>query len=161
PTRNRIHRSRRRMPPRERRIQAILFDLDDTLIDWSQPAMSWDDYTRPMTDNLHAFLTGAGFNLPHQDDFYQCMRGEVQREWTRAKEAWSGPSFEAALRRTLHECRIDASQVDLRELMRVYNWQPMPGVELFEDALDVLQGLRQRGYKLGLITNSFLPMWMR
>lgn len=149
------------MSPSNRRIQAVIFDLDDTLIDWSQPAMSWDEYTRPMTDNLHRYLSAAGYQLPQADDFYRCLRQEVQDEWDRARVEWTGASFAEALRRTLHVCNVDESQVDLQELMRVYNWQPMPGVELFDDALHVLEALREDGYKLGLITNSFLPMWMR
>lgn len=143
------------------RIQAVIFDLDDTLIDWSQPAMSWDEYTRPMTDNVHNHLSAAGYEMPPSEEFYRCLREQVQLEWDNARVEWKGASFREALRRTLQVCSIDDGQVDLEELMRVYNWQPMPGVVLYEDALEVLAALRERGYKLGLITNSFLPMWMR
>jgi len=144
-----------------RRIQAVIFDLDDTLIDWSQPEMSWEEYTRPMTDNLHAHLSAAGYQLPQEDEFYHCMRHEAEQEWVKAREDWKGASFQEALRRTLRVCNVEESQIDLEELMRVYDWQPMPGVELYDDALQVLADLRRQGYKLGLITNSFLPMWMR
>lgn len=146
---------------RERWIQAVIFDLDDTLIDWSQPQMSWADYTRPMTDRLHGFLSNAGHRLPASDEFYTCLSQEVQREWDSARAEWKGASFREALRRTLQICDVDASRIDIEELMRAYDWQPMPGVVLFDDALHVLAELRRRGYKLGLITNSFLPMWMR
>lgn len=144
-----------------RRIQAVIFDLDDTLIDWSQPALTWEEFTRPMTDNVHRHLVAAGHPLPEEDVFYERFRQEVEDEWEQAREAWMGASFGEALRRTLQIFDIDEGRVDLEELMRVYNWQPMPGVTLYEDALQVLAELRRRNYKLGLITNSFLPMWMR
>ncbi len=35
------------------------------------------------------------------------------------------------------------------------------GVTLFDDTIPVLETLRQRAYKIGLVTNSMLPMWMR
>lgn len=149
------------MSQEQRRIQAVIFDLDDTLIDWSQPELTWDEFTRPMTDNIHAYLTSAGHSLPAPDEFYRCMREEVQREWDQAREHWQGASFSSALGRTLRICEIDEAQVDMEEAMRAYDWGPMPGVELYEDTLEVLAELRDRGYKLGLITNSFLPMWMR
>ena len=149
------------MPQQAKRIQAVIFDLDDTLIDWSQPQMSWDEYTRPMNDRLHQHLSAAGHALPQPEEFNRCLRDQVQAVWTKAKEDWKGASFSKALRQTLDICGIDEPDVDLDELMRVYDWQPMPGVELFEDALEVLAELRERGYKLGMITNSFLPMWMR
>lgn len=144
-----------------KRIQAVIFDLDDTLIDWSQPKMSWEEYTRPMTDNVHRHLSAAGYRLPEGDVFYQRLRQEVEDEWETAKTTWKGASFREALRRTLQIFEINEAGVDLEELMRVYNWQPMPGVTVYEDAVRVLAELRGRGYELGLITNSFLPMWMR
>ena len=45
--------------------------------------------------------------------------------------------------------------------MRVFDWAPRPGVELFPETLPVLHTLRRQGYRIGLLTNSFLPMWMR
>lgn len=145
----------------ERRIQAVIFDLDDTLIDWSQPDLTWDEFTRPMTDNIHNHLTAAGHSLPEPDAFYRCLREEVEREWEQARENWQGAFFGSALQRTLRICEVDDAQIDMEELMRAYDWRPMPGVELYKDTLEVLAELRDRGYKLGLITNSFLPMWMR
>jgi putative hydrolase of the HAD superfamily len=144
-----------------KRIQAVIFDLDDTLIDWSQPEMSWEAFTRPMTDNMHRHLIEAGHALPTAEDFHDRLRREVEDEWEQAKATWQGASFDAALRRTLKLSGVDESRVDLKELMRVYNWKPMPGVTVYDDAMEVLSELRRRGYKLGLITNSFLPMWMR
>ena len=43
----------------------------------------------------------------------------------------------------------------------MFDWAPRPGVELFPETLPVLNTLRDKGYKTGLLTNSFLPMWMR
>src|SRR5690606_9907532 len=144
-----------------RRIKAVLFDLDDTLIDWSQPAHDWISFTRPMSNNVHTFLTAAGYTLPKPTEFEACLNQEIQAEWNRAKQDWSGPEFGAALHRALVACELPAGEIDLDEVLRAYNWQPMPGVELFSDTIEVLETLKDRGYLLGLITNSFFPMWMR
>lgn len=143
------------------RIKAVIFDLDDTLIDWSQPSLSWDEYTKPMANNLYDHLAAGGHTLPERSDFFKVMRGAIMDVWEQAKEDWTGASFVKALKRTLQSCDVDPESVDLQELMRAYDWRPMPGVELFDDAHRVLEELRARRYKLGLITNSFLPMWMR
>ena len=45
--------------------------------------------------------------------------------------------------------------------MHIYDLEPIPGVALYTDTKPVLESLRQRGYKIGLITNSMMPMWMR
>ena len=46
-------------------------------------------------------------------------------------------------------------------MLRVYDWQTVPGVEPFADTLPVLEKLKSAGYKIGLITNAMQPMWMR
>src|SRR5690606_14252068 len=111
--------------------------------------------------NVHAFLTAAGYELPAPSDFEACLNREVQAVWEAAKKDWSGPAFSAALENALAACNLPAEEIDLDEVMRAYNWQPMPGVKLFPDTLEVLDTLKERGYLLGLITNSFFPMWMR
>jgi putative hydrolase of the HAD superfamily len=151
-------------PDRQRKpkcIEAVVFDLDDTLLDWSQPALSWEEFTRPMARNIFEHLQHCGQSLPEESEFRACLRVRVQHVWDEAKKDWSGASFADALRLTLADCNVDAGAVDIDELLRVYDWQPMPGVELYDDVHDVLSKLKHQGYKIGLITNSFFPMWMR
>lgn len=149
------------MSQKKQKIEAVIFDLDDTLLDWSQPEMKWHDFTRPMADNVYDHLEIQGHSLGDRDQFFQLLRKHVEMEWERAKEDWSGASFGKALREACNEAGADMDRLDLEETMRAYDWRPMPGVDLYDDARDVLDKLRDRGYQIGLITNSFLPMWMR
>jgi len=145
----------------KRRIESVIFDLDDTLLDWSQPEMEWHEFTRPMADNVYDHLQAQGHSLGDRDQFFLLLREQVEKEWERAKEDWSGANFGKALRETCQEAGADMERLDLEETMRAYDWRPMPGVDLYDDARAVLDELRERGYQIGLITNSFLPMWMR
>ncbi|MEJ2747824.1 MAG: HAD family hydrolase, partial [Anaerolineae bacterium] len=65
------------------------------------------------------------------------------------------------LQDTFTACHLDINRIDMNTIMRVYDWQPMPGVVPYQDTIQVLQNLRQDGYKIGLITNAMMPMWMR
>ena len=49
----------------------------------------------------------------------------------------------------------------LVQLIKVYDWHKMPGVKVFPESVPVLQQLRAAGYKIGLLTNSYFPMWVR
>jgi putative hydrolase of the HAD superfamily len=142
-------------------IEAIIFDLDDTLIDWANPAVGWREFTDPKACNVHAYLARAGYELPETAVFCDLVHRHTEAVWDEAKKTWSGAYFTDVLRQTLASLEIDSDEVDLEALMQVYDWTPMPGVVAFEDAGYVLAELRRRGYKIGLITNSFLPMWMR
>lgn len=144
-----------------KRIQAVIFDLDDTLIDWSGQMQDWDEFTRPMADGLHTYLLERGHAVPNADEFFKLWREQVHFVWEDARKDWMGATFDRALQLTLNGCQIDADNIDLEELAKAYTWGPMPGIEVYDDTHDVLDELRRRQYKIGLVTNSFLPMWMR
>lgn len=145
-----------------RRVDAILFDLDDTLIDWSRPSLSWEQHIRPKVNNMYERLLAAGYTLPDQEAFFQRFQMQIRDAWENARTAaWVLPSFADVIIGCLSGCEVDVSRIDTNDLMRAFDWQPMPGIAPFEDTVYVLQELRRRDYRLGLITNSLFPMWMR
>jgi HAD superfamily hydrolase (TIGR01509 family) len=144
-----------------KQIQAIIFDLDDTLIDWSKQTESWTEFNRKQANKLYRYLQDNQHfaQTPTLDNFAENFHQHIMAVWTEAKPEWRGAKFTDALQRTLDQ--YGAEDVSIPTLLRVYEWAAMPGVVTFEDTLDTLEALRQREYRLGLITNSFLPMWMR
>lgn len=145
----------------DKEITAVIFDLDDTLLDWSQGTLNWRDFQQARAAGVHAYLQGMGYRLPPLADFGQTLLQSIQAVWDEAKKDWVAARLEEALRRTLFIYGIEMSRLAPLPLLRAYNWEPIPGVVPFPDAHEVLTELRQRGYQLGLITNSFTPMWMR
>jgi HAD superfamily hydrolase (TIGR01509 family) len=114
-----------------------------------------------MIDNLHAYLTGKGYELPASDEFAARLEREISGVWQEAKLTWAGARFADALQRLFIAFQLPTDEIDLDEVMRVYEWRPMPGVVPFPDVHQMLDQLQAQSYKLGLVTNSFLPMWMR
>jgi putative hydrolase of the HAD superfamily len=146
-------------PPR--RITAVIFDLDDTLIDWSGQEIHGAAIGNRHLHLVYAHLASQGHTLPERDEFLDCFGRVLVHLWTEAKETWAGVSLAQVMERALQESKLDVTLVDMPELLRVYNWQPVPGVRPYPDTIPTLQTLHQRGYKLGLITNAMQPMWMR
>ena len=144
-----------------KRIKAVIFDLDDTLIDWSGLQGSYMELFAPSYGNIHRHLSEKGFDMPSFDAFVRIAYDSVVAEWTEKKKTHAGANFGDALQAALRSCDIDPADVDLQELMRVYDNGPAPGVEPYPDTHDVLTQLKESGYKMGLITNAFQPMWMR
>lgn len=135
--------------------------MDDTLIDWSGLQQGWEEINRPLVANVYSFLRELGHTMPEPGVFHSAFVRRVNEVWDQAAEDWSGPDFAEVLRRVCTDAGLDPNGLDVEALMRAYNWRPMPGVVPYPDTLAVLEALRASGYALGLVTNSYFPMWMR
>lgn len=144
-----------------RRIHAILFDLDDTLIDWSGLTADYPVFMRPHVDNLYDFLADGGHSLPDRDTFSELYLKTVVNHWREAKKTWCAVNFGRVLEDFSQTLNLDLSQIDYHGMMCAYDAQPLEDVVLFSDTIPVLESLRKQDYKIGLVTNSMLPMWMR
>jgi putative hydrolase of the HAD superfamily len=145
----------------QRRIQAILFDMDDTLIDWSGFTADYQVFMRPHLENVYTYLAKQAYSLPDLDTFCDQYTETVIAHWGEAKKTWYAVSLDHVLHDFLQTLQLDVSQIDTHALMNAYNAQPIPDVVPFADTVPVLKKLRERDYKLGLVTNSMMPMWMR
>jgi FMN phosphatase YigB (HAD superfamily) len=146
---------------RPRQIEAVIFDLDDTLISWSEPTVEWEVFHLGRVEQIHKYLVANGYTLPETKEFHEFIRDRIRQTWDDARGIWTIPSMGEIMRQILLDLNVDVTQVDMRALLEIYNWGVFPGVIPFEDTHDVLEELRHRKYKIGLVTNSIFPMWMR
>jgi len=144
-----------------KQIQAVIFDFDDTLIDWSGQEIHGAEIGQRHLRNVFNYLVEQGFDLLDEELFYDIFGQIILRRWQEAKVNWDGVAFQAVMAETLQTCGLDLNEIDMAEVLRVYDWQPVPGVRPFPDTLPVLQTLKEQGYKIGLVTNAMQPMWMR
>lgn len=144
-----------------RHIQAILFDFDDTIIDWSGQTRPYPEVFRLHLEKLYAFLNQNGHLLPDSETFFQQYQQIVQHAWDIANATLTGVNFAKVLQTLFQTLSLDGAQIDVSTAMRAFDWQPVPGVVPYPDTHATLTALRQQGYKLGLLTNAMMPMWMR
>ncbi len=144
-----------------RSVNAVLFDLDDTLIDWSGQTLDGTGINRKHVGNVYLYLAERNFILPPLDEFLLTFRECLINCWTEAKKTWAGVAFATVLQEMFLALELDLSQINIDHVLHAYDWQPVPGVVPYDDTLAVLQTLKTQGFKIGLITNSMQPMWMR
>lgn len=142
-------------------IKAVIFDFDETLIDWSGSEMRFSDFNKPRFGAIRDHFAAHGYDLPDVETFADGGSAAIRHEWNIKRETHAGANFGDALLALLTGYGIPQDKIDLDEVYRIFDWAPMPGVAPFPDTHDVLQTLKERGYKIGLITNSFQPMWFR
>ena len=145
----------------QKRFEAVLFDLDDTLISWAHPTTSREDFYLPRVEKVHAYLSDAGYVLPSCPEFWNHLNTAITTMWGKAKKTWRITSLGRLLGQVFEDLGLETDELDVDQVLRVFDWAPRPGVELFPDTLPVLDTLRRQEYKIGLLTNSFVPMWMR
>jgi putative hydrolase of the HAD superfamily len=143
------------------RIKAVLFDMDDTLIDWSGVEVDVTAVEIHHLQNVYTHLTTLGHQPPPFPDFFNQFREIMVATWTEAKKSWAGVSFAQVLQTLFTSCGLKTKQIDMDGVLHAYNWSVLPGVAPFDDTLPVLAKLKNAGYKIGLITNAMQPMWMR
>ncbi len=136
------------------RPRAIFFDMDDTLLDsrsgsrdtWNQLCIEFAPLIGCEADALRAATLKAAA------DFWK-DEAAVEKLWrtnlTAARALCARTAFEAEGWDLVHAEPL-AQRYD--EIM----WDHL---NIFDDAHEVLEGLRSKGFKLGMITNG--PQWMQ
>jgi putative hydrolase of the HAD superfamily len=145
-----------------KRIKAVIFDLDDTLISWENMVhTSWRLFNRPKYDRIHDHITQLGHSLPSKEHFANALNELNQQSWEHALETGRADGLAAVLLRGIAFCGVDTADLDPQPILEAYNWEAVPGVVPFPDTHHVLEAIQAEGYKIGLITNAYQPMWMR
>lgn len=130
---------------------AILFDLDDTLISAHlHPRMAW----------TKALLSLDGLPVdPGAEDAAEAVHAASKRYWSDAERHRIGRLNILAARKTIladafAEMGWAPDEALIDRLGRHFTEQRSTDTKLFPDAVETLEGLAQRGVRLGLITNG-------
>ncbi len=143
-------------------MRAVIFDMDETLIDWSQHNADWSKLRRDHLKPIYDQLVKAGHPLPSLDELSDLYNQLYRDAWNAAEPPdWIAPRQINVLRQTLKALAVGVEEDEIQRLQRHIDWRPIPGVRVFPDAVQVLSALRQAGLHTGLMTNASSPMWMR
>ncbi len=132
-------------------IKGVIFDLGSTLIEFRG---EWSDVLKRQTDDLIEFLHDHNIAVDHAR-FAEQYHEHIGQFYTRGQQDWIEFTAEHTLRYTLTEFGYDDLSQELitQSLAAAFAygetlWQP------FADTYRTLDTLKERGYKLGLISNA-------
>lgn len=143
-------------------LKAIIFDMDDTLLDWSGEDIEWTEFHRVHTRYVLDYVEKhvGPVNGDHES-ILTTMLDLTRDAWRDARDTLRAPHIGHILVDTFLEFGVSADALDVDAMVDAYQWQPLPGVRPFDDVYDSLSLLREQGLKLGLVTNAFQPMRSR
>jgi HAD superfamily hydrolase (TIGR01662 family) len=145
------------------KITCVLFDMDDTLIDWSNSEGNWQETERKHLRFVYDFLTDSG-RVPNAtlEHFSMTYREQVAEGWAAGRTTLRAPHMAKIMQSVLEDFDVLFDELlTIEAVLEAYNWRGMDGVKVFPDVPDALQKLIDRGIKIGILTNAFHPMWMR
>lgn len=143
-------------------FKAVLFDMDDTLLDWSERSADWATYEQDHLRQVYDYVSANVRPLScSSDEFCQDVRRLSRQSWINAELDLRAPSYGDAILGGLENAGFRRDEIDLNACLKAYAWQIAPGVKLFPEVPQTLAELRARGIEIGMITNASVPMWMR
>ena len=134
-------------------LQAIIFDLGGTLIDWPDWDEDVDRRWGLSYDYLISRLTAHGW--PPRDAYVQAMRAAEKNHWRQVAERQTSSTPTDLLKDGFERLGRKASEEELLIALDGYARAVNGWAIIFPDAIATLEELRRRGYRLGLLSNTW------
>jgi putative hydrolase of the HAD superfamily len=134
-------------------LQAIIFDLGGTLIDWPD----WDEDINRRWGLSYDYLTARlpVNNWPEQEAYVQAMRQAELNHWLRVTEQQTSSTPTDVLEEGFQLLQRSASAEELLVALDGYAQAVNGWAIIFPDTAQTLIELRKRGYRLGLLSNTW------
>jgi putative hydrolase of the HAD superfamily len=133
--------------------RAVIFDLGGTLLDWP----NWDEDVILRWARSYDYFTSSipGNHWPERDTYVRAMREAENAHWQRvAAEQWSGPPS-TLISEGFRILGLHASEAEILAALDGYARAVDGWAEVFPDSRETLLLLRERGYRIGLLSNTW------
>src|SRR5207249_6061376 len=133
--------------------RAVVFDLGGTLVHWADWETGADGRWAASYD--HLVTQFADRRWPSRDAYVNAMRDAERDHWRRVDtEHWSGPPT-GLVREAFDRLGMPVSGAELLGAMDGYAKAIAGWSTVDPEAVTVLKLLRERGYRLGLLSNTW------
>ena len=139
----------------DRQIEAVIFDLGGTLIEYAGQYLYWPELETPGLEAAYQYLDGKGVLLPPFDEFRDSAFARLPARW---QEATDGDrnlrlvDFLAELLEANQVVDVPADWID--EAAQDYQATICARAEMIDGARETLAALKEQGYRIGLLSNT-------
>ena len=135
------------------KIQGIIFDLGGTLLDWHD----WDGDNPYRWGLSYDYLvqTFPANQWPERAAYVQAMREAEQEHWQRVTTLHTSGTPIALVRDGFQRLHYPVAEEALLAVLDGYARAVDGWAYVFSDSASTLQTLRERGYRLGLLSNTW------
>lgn len=143
-------------------LKAVLFDLDNTLIDWETTG-PWEEEVARRFATLYRVIGERvqPWDGMTPEDVQACFIEEMNEAWAEANRTLVPVDHMRVLRSALVKCGVPEAHLTAEMLDEAYDWQPNANLTIYPEVPEVLETLRAHGLALGIITNASQSMTVR
>ncbi len=142
-------------------LKGVLFDLDDTLLDWSAFDSDWTDLEREHLHGVFEYIRTEVYPLDDPDNFYAEFRTRTNDAWIAARTNMRAPHLGTILIEAAVACGVPTGKLDARRCLEAYQWRAHHGTTMFPEVPATIELLQDHHLKVGIVTNAYQPMWQR
>ncbi|MFI5381041.1 MAG: HAD family hydrolase [Tepidisphaerales bacterium] len=139
-------------------LKAILFDLGDTLFD-TRPMRLWQVFEEGGRD-AYTYLTGLGYKLPPFPRYFAMHKRAVQAWFVWSRVVGGEVNCERILRRIAVRLGLDLGEEVFREMTWLWYSPTVRHNQVAPDVIPMLTRFRDRGLKLAIVSNTFVPAFV-
>lgn len=144
------------------KLKGILFDFDDTLIDWSGVDLDWREVETKRLSGVHTYINQHIQPLDATiEALVKQFMDNTREAWTEGRNTLRAPHTPNILYNTLLELGLHADKLDRDAILDAYGWGVVDGTTVFPDVPQMLDKLTANKVKIGIVTNASQPMAMR
>ncbi len=139
----------------KREIKAVLFDMGSTLLEFEN--RPWEGLLQLGIDAVYDALHTRGASLPDRQVFYQQFGDAYRATWQEAEQSLVEMEVRVLVENTVQELGMPLSAAEVWHLVRAHYAPISAQVTIYPDTVETLLHVRQRGLKVGLVSNTVWP----
>ena len=137
-------------------IRAVIFDLGGTLLNFDGNAQDWRGMEERGIAALYRHLVEQGHPLPERE-FSQAIWDAIRRGWAAAMSGHDNACLVSILGAALTRLGLSLDDAAWTRAARIYASGVDEPVVPFDGARELLQQLKERGLRVGLLSNTTWP----
>ncbi|MBE2183389.1 MAG: HAD family hydrolase [Anaerolineae bacterium] len=143
-------------------LKAVLFDLDNTLLDWSGFIReTWETSEAKRLRRVMDYFHGEGATQTDEATFLVEYQQRTHLAWQQAFVNLHAPNVGRVLVEAAAAAGVPSRLLNPRRCLEAYDWGAVDGTVIFPEVPEVLTILNEAGIRIGIVTNAYQPMWMR
>jgi FMN phosphatase YigB (HAD superfamily) len=142
-------------------LKAILFDLDDTLLDWRGFQQDWPRFEERLLRRVFNYICREIIELSDFQAFVFEFRNHMRDAWSAGRGNLIAPNLGTVLVEAAEKVGVPPGAVSAEQCLQAYDWKAVPGTTVFPEVPEILTLIREKGIKTGIVTNASQPMWIR